>query len=82
MPRQKRCQMSRHTNGTDPWSTPSMGDTEGFVQVEVADIRPEGTRSTETHLGIEIGAVEVDLAAIPVHHLTDVADAGFKHPMG
>ena len=59
-----------------------MGDAEGLVQVEVADIGTEGTRTAQPHLGIEVGPIEVHLAPVPMHHRADLTDAGFKHAVG
>ena len=41
----------------------AMGNAEGLVQIHVADIGAEFAGPHEANLGIEIGAVEIDLAA-------------------
>ena len=82
MPRQERRQMSRHTDRAYPWTTTTVGDAERFVQIQMANIGTEGSGSRETHLRIEIGAIEIHLTAVAMDHLTDMANPGFKHPMG
>jgi hypothetical protein len=44
-------------------ATATVGNAEGFVQIQVADIRAEVAGTAETHLGIHVRAVHVDLAA-------------------
>ena len=74
--------MSRHTDRAHPWATTAVGDAERFMQIQMAHIGTEGSGSREAHLRIEIGAIEVHLTAMVVHDLTDMANPGFKHPMG
>ena len=59
-----------------------MGDAERFMQIQMANIGTKGSGSRETHLSIEIGAIEIHLTAMVMDHLTDMANSGFKHPMG
>ena len=59
-----------------------MGDAEGLVQVEMADISPIEAGLTEPHLGVEVGAVEIHLASVVVDQIADLAQIGLKHPMG
>lgn len=39
-----------HSNGTHAGSSSTVGDAEGFVQVQVRDIRAVISRATQTHL--------------------------------
>ena len=52
------------------------------MQVEVADIGAKTPRLADTHLGIEVGAIEIDLTAVAMDQRANVADALLKHPMG
>ena len=52
----------------------AMRDAEGLVQVHVADIGAELGRAHEADQRIEIGAVEIDLAAMGVDDGADVLD--------
>ena len=47
----------------------------------MAYISAIGTRTTETHLGIEVGAIEIHLTAMLMDKIADLADASFKHPV-
>ena len=82
MTREEGQQMFTHSDGTNARATPAMGNAERLVQVEVADIRSEGTRPADTDLGVEIGAIEVHLAAMLMHEAADLTDTGLEHPMG
>ena len=79
---QERRQVGRHSNGAYAGAAAAMGDAEGLVQVEVADISAKATGLANTHLGIEVGAIEINLAAVAMDQRADVADALLKHPMG
>ena len=59
-----------------------MGDAEGLVQVEVADVGADEAGAGEADLGVHVGAVHVDLAAGVVDHLDDVLDAGLELAVG
>src|SRR6478736_5662045 len=48
-------------------------DAERLVQVEVADVAAELTRPSQTHEGVEVRTVDVDLAARLVHQVADLA---------
>ncbi len=52
----------------------AMGDAEGLVQIHVADIGAELRRPHQSDLGIQIGAVEIDLAAVIMNDVADVPD--------
>ena len=72
------------SNGDRPHAraTPAMGNAEGLVQVEVTHIGAVGTGLGQAHLGIEVGAIEIDLSAVGMHQRADLADALFEHPVG
>ena len=42
------------------------------MQVEVADVGADVARPAEAHLGVHVGAVHVDLAAVLVHDPADL----------
>ena len=75
-------QVACHRDRTHPRTTAAMGDAEGLVQVEMADISPIEAGLTEPHLGVEVGAVEIHLASVVVDQIADLAQIGLKHPMG
>ena len=59
-----------------------MGNTEGFVQVEVAHIGPKVGGAAEAHLGVHIGPIHVHLAAVAMNEGANGGNLGFKHPVG
>ncbi len=48
-------------------------DAEGLVQVQVADVGADVARAAEADLGVHVGAVHVDLAAVRVDDVADRA---------
>ena len=48
----------------------------------MANIGTDETGAGEADLGIHVGAIHVDLAAVLVDELADVADAGFENAVG
>ena len=48
----------------DAGAAAAMRDAEGLVQVEVADVGADAGRAGEADLGVHVGAVHVDLAAM------------------
>ena len=74
--------MRANGDGTDTGAAPSVGDAEGLVQVEVADVGTEASGTGDAHEGVEVGAVEVDLPSGVVHGGADVADGLLEHAVG
>ena len=59
-PRQVRSDSDR----PHPRTASAVGNAEGLVQVEVADVRAEVSRPAQSHLRIHVGAIHVNLAAV------------------
>ena len=74
--------MGSHSDGTNPWAATTMGNAERFMEVEMADIRPEGPRPADPDLSIEVGAIQVHLTAMVMDEAADLTDSGLEHPMG
>ena len=53
----------------------------GLVQIQMTHICAEIREVNQAYLGVHIGAVEIDLAAICVHDLADLLDVLFKNTM-
>ena len=51
------------------------------MQVEVRDIGPVVAGTRDAHLRVHVGSIEIDLPAVPMDDLADLADALFKHPV-
>src|ERR1700731_3671919 len=60
----------------------AMRNAERLVQVEMADIGAVIARSRQPDLRIHIGAVEIDLSAMAVHDVADLADVLLEYTMG
>ena len=69
-------------DGSNAGSAAAVGDAEGFVEVEMADIRADAAWGGEAELGVEIGSVHVDLTTVLVREAADLGDGFFKHAMG
>ena len=65
--RQERRQMRSHRDRTDARAAAAVRDAERLVQVEVADVGAELARLGEPDQRVEVGAVDVHLAAGVVH---------------
>src|SRR5690606_6941808 len=76
------CQVLGHTNGAHTWSTTAMRNTEGLVEIEVADIRANASGTGQPNLGIHIGAVHIDLTAVLMDDLADFPDSFLIDSMG
>ena len=78
----KRQQMRCNPNGADAWSTTTVGDAEGLVQIQMTDISPKGARPAQPNLCIQIRSIELHLASVLMHERTDFANPNLKHSMG
>ena len=76
----ERC--SRHADGTDARTAAAVGDAEGFMEVEVADIGSDVAGTGEADLGVHVGAVHVNLAAVGVDDLADIDDGFLEDAVG
>ena len=74
--------MLRHANRPHAGSTTSVGNGKGFVQVQVANIGPDVTRTREPNLCVHVSAVHVNLAAVLVNDPGDFGNRLLKHAMG
>ena len=67
---------------TDPGPAPAVWDAERLVKVDVADVRAVVARPGNAHLSVQIGAIEINLAAKLVHHLADFPNSLLKDAVG
>src|SRR5258708_34633824 len=59
----------------------AMRNAEGLVQVEMADIGAVIAGPGQADLRIQVGAVEIDLAAMVMDDVADLADMLLEHAM-
>ena len=68
-----------HRDRTDSRPTTAVRDAERLVQVQVRHVGTERARRREADERVQVGAVDVDLAAVLVHDRAHVDDAGLEH---
>ncbi len=79
---QERREVLADADGAHAGTAAAVGDAEGLVEVEVADVGAELAGVDEADLGVEVRAVHVDLAAVGVDDLADLADLFFEDAVG
>ena len=80
--RQERGEVRAHRDRADPGPSPTVGDAERLVQVEVRHVGAEPAGLGQPDERVEVGAVEVHLTAALVHDRADVADVRLEHAVG
>ena len=70
--------MFGHPDRPHARATAAMRNAKRFVQIQMANIRAVITRTTEPNLGVHVGAIEINLAAVRVHDLANLADGWLK----
>ena len=70
--RQERREVRLRRDRTDAGSAAAVRDRERLVQVQVRDVAAEVAEAREAEQGVEVGAVDVHLAAGVVHGLGDL----------
>src|SRR5689334_16217573 len=79
---EERRQVLPHADRAHAGAATAMRDAEGLVQVEMTDIGAVIAWPRQPDLRIQIGAVEIDLSAMAMHNLADLADVLLEHAMG
>jgi len=79
---QERRQMRPDADRAHARAAAAMRNAEGLVQVEMADIGAVIAGPRQSDLRVQIGAVEIDLPAMAVHDVADIADMLLEHAMG
>ncbi len=78
---QVRRQVSAHGHRAYPRTTATVGDAEGLVQVEVADVAAEPSGFGQPHEGVEVRSVDIDLSTGRVHLVTYLSDGRLEYPV-
>ncbi len=79
---QERGEMVGDADGAHAGAAAAVRDGEGFVEVEVADVGADVAGAAEADLGVHVGAVHVDLAAVVVDDAADFLDGFFEDAVG
>ena len=74
--------MRFHANWAHARPAPAMGNTKGFVQIEMANITTQITRARQANHRVHIRAIDIDLAAMLMNDPADFMHGFFKHAMG
>ena len=74
--------MRAHRHRADARAAAAVRDAERLVQVQVADVAAELARPGQADQRVEVGAVDVDLAAGVVHGRADVGDVVLVDAVG
>ena len=79
---QERREVCPHSDRADARSATTVRDTEGLVQIQVADVRTELARTSQPDHRVEVCPVHVDLTACGVNQFAHLADVILEHPVG
>mmetsp|Transcript_23783 Transcript_23783/g.40563 ORF Transcript_23783/g.40563 Transcript_23783/m.40563 type:complete len:273 (-) Transcript_23783:332-1150(-) len=82
MPWKEGCKMGSNANGSNTRSSTAVRDAECFVQVEMAHVGTDETRTSQTNLSIHVGTVHVHLPTGIVHHIDDLNNLLLEHTKG
>ena len=74
--------MGPHRHRAHPRPAAAVGDAEGFVQVQVGHVRPEAAGLSQTDQSVEVGTIDINLAPVAVHQVTQGHNARLEHPVG
>src|SRR6185503_2391588 len=75
-------EMLPHADRSHAGAAAAMRDAEGLVQVEMADIGAVIAGPGQPDLRIQVGAVEIDLSAMAMDDVADLANLLLEHAMG
>src|SRR5258708_10743895 len=76
---QKRLEMFGDANWTNTWTAAAMRDAKRLVQIQMANVGAVIAGPAETDLCIHVCAIHVNLSAMCVHNVADLADGCFKN---
>ncbi|ENO95722.1 putative metal-dependent RNase [Thauera phenylacetica B4P] len=82
VPRQEGREVRLDADRAHARAAAAVRDAEGLVQVQVRDVAAELARAAQADHGVEVGAVDVHLAAVGVHDVGDLAHRGLEHAVG
>ena len=80
--RQEGRQVLAHADRAHARAAAAVGNAEGLVQIEMGHIGPEFARRGDAYQRIEVGAVDVHLAAVAMDDLAELDNALLEHAVG
>ena len=72
------CKVAFHRDWTNTGASTAMWDTKCLVEVEMAYIRTNFSRTAKTNLSIHVGTIHVDLSTVLMDDLADGLDFGLE----
>jgi len=79
---QEGCQMGAHRNRPHARPAAAVGDAEGLVQIDVGHVATECAGRRDAHQGVEVGAIDIDLAAGGMDVRAHFGHRFLEHPVG
>ena len=76
---QEGSQVGLDSDGSHAGPSSTVRDAERLVEVEVRHVGAIVPGSAQTHLGVHVGPVQIDLPTRLVHQLAQRGDAGLEH---
>ena len=76
---QKLDEMFRHADRPDARAAAAVRNAKRLVQIQMADVRADVAGAAEADLRVHVRAVHVNLAAVRVDDLADLADGFLEH---
>src|SRR4028118_85003 len=74
--------MRHYSNRPHPRSTAAVRNTEGFVQIQVTDIRPKVSWTANPNLRVHICPVHINLSTMAMNNGTDFLNLLLKNAVG
>ena len=71
--------MSAHRHRPDTRATTAVRNAERFVQIEMTHVGAEVPGFREPDEGVQVGAVDIDLATMTMHDIADLTDGSLEH---
>ena len=78
----KRSEMFGDADRSHARAAAAVRNAESFVQIQMANIRADVARAAKPDLRVHIRAVHVNLAAVRMNDLANLADGGFENAVG
>ena len=76
---QEGSQVCFSAHGANTWAATTVGDAEGLVQIQVRHVATDVAIAGVTHESVQVGTIDVDLAASLVNSVGDFTDTRLIH---
>jgi hypothetical protein len=79
IPGQEGSEVFGNADRADSRAAAAVRNAEGFVEIQMADIRPEIARAAKTDLGVHVRTVHINLTASGMGDVANLADSLFEN---